>query len=309
MCKLFELPSKVSSCFIFHDESKKVLDSNIWAHAVFFVSEDAYRVLLDKLWTIRDKYKCMDKKFHFADISGSKLCKSDGSLAIKEWVEIAVEALKIKNSKLFNPPLECKLEIIFFDASCDLSSYGGNKKEEKLLRYFETVLRIILKCCAHKFYSNDNKLKIKGIITDGQPWHRPLDKIRILKSLLVTSRDYVEIDENAFIESVISDHVSNKCNDKDKAQILQLVDLMLGSVICSCFRSVKYGSKKEIIIRPIKDVLVKRRKRGRGFKHSSHYNSFVLSKARIERGLWVFEDVLCRDPIYEDNQLLLFDSN
>jgi len=306
MDKLFKVPPKVNSCLIFHDESKDV-NRCIWAHAIFFMPEGSYRNLLDKLWSIRWKYNCMDKKFHFADISGRKLCAADGSKAIKEWIEIAVEALKTKNS-IFNPPLECKLGIIFFDSSCNLSLYKGNKKEEKFLRYFETLLRMILKCCAHTFYDENNRLEIKGIITDGKPWHRPLNEMRILSRLMKESRDYVDIAKNAYIESIISDHKSNDCKDVEKAQLLQLTDLLLGSVIFSCFRKIVYGRKREKIIRPVKCMLDKV-KRGKNFRYSSHYKTFVLSKARIEKGEWKFENVETTELIYENSQLQLLNSN
>lgn len=306
---LFSLPqiSRVDECLIYHDESKRVF-KNVWAHALFFVPKSASEKLLSQLWAVRKKYRCENKKLRFADISGKKICEKDGSIVKKEWLQYGVEALRSKGSYTFRPPLSCKLGVIFFPTSLDLDLYGGDTKDEKMLRYFETVLRMLLKGCAHGLYARDNKLKIKGIITDGQPWNRELDEIRILDHLIAEVREYVEIDRNACIEGVVSDHTSPDCTDSDKAQFLQATDLLLGSVIHSCFRDLERSAKKEIIIRPVRAMLEKR-KRGAGFRNSGHYRSFSLSFARIERGQWKFEQVDTKEIIYEDNQLKLFELN
>lgn len=306
---LFPLPqiSKVDECLIYHDESERVF-KNVWAHALFFVPESASARLLAQLWAARKRHGCEDKKLHFTDISGEKICEEDGSIVVKEWLQYEIEALRSKGSDILKPPLSCNLGVIFFNTSVDLDLYGGGTKDEKMLRYFETVLRMLLKGCAHGLYDRDNKLKIKGIITDGQPWHRELDEIRILDHLIPEVREYVEIDRNACIEGVVSDHTSPDCTDSDKAQFLQATDLLLGSVIHSCFRDLERGDKKEIIIRPVREMLEKR-KRGAGFRHSGHYRSFSLSFAHIERGQWKFQQVDTKEIIYEDNQLKLFELN
>lgn len=304
---LFQLPKdlRIDDCLIYHDESKKVF-KNIWAHALFFVPESSSAKLLEEILEIRRKYGCENNRFHFANISGQRICKEDGSIVIKEWVEHGIEALRSKGSYIFSHPLNCKLGIIFFPTWLDLDLYGGGSQNEKMLRYFETVLRILLKGCAHWLYDENKKLKIKGIITDGEPWHRELDEIRVLDRLIPTVRDYVEIDRNAYIEGICSDHKSFDCTDCNKAQLLQLTDLLLGSIIHCCFRDLKYGDKKERIIRPIREMLEKR-KRGRNFRRSGHYKSFSLSFATIENNQWVFQWVNTQEIVYEDNQLKLFE--
>lgn len=300
--------SRADECLIYHDESKKVLEKNVWAHALFFVPESASAELLSQLWARRKRHGCEDKKLHFADISGGEICEKDGSIVIKEWLQHGIEALRSKGSYIFRPSLSCKLGVIFFHTSSDLDLYGGGTKDEKMLRYFETVLRMLLKGCAHALYGQNNKLKIKGIISDGEPWHRGLDEIRILDRLISEVREYVEIDRNAYVEGVVSDHSSPDCTDSDKAQFLQATDLLLGSVIHSCFRHLRHGDKKEIIIRPVREMLEKR-KRGAGFLRSGHCRSFSLSFAHIDKDQWKFEQVDTKEIIYEDNQLKLFELN
>jgi hypothetical protein len=307
MKSLFNEPSpvKISKCLIFHDESKGVKGDDIWAHVLFFVPEPSEPILLQKLWQTRRNCGCINNRLHFTGMSGSKISSADGSKAIKSWLELGVEALKNKDSSIFKPALNCKLGVIFFSAPLNTHLYGGNRGEKKI-RYFETVLRMLLKGCAHALYDTQNKLVIKGIITDGFSWHRSLNEFRIIQQLTSEVRSYVAIDNNASIEEISSNHKSDVCSDKDKAQFLQLTDLFLGSVINSCYRNLVFGCKKEIIIRPIKEMLDKR-KRGKFFLKSSHYRSFNLSIAKVINGRWNFQTVYTKDIVFEDNQLKLFD--
>ncbi|MCK4818806.1 hypothetical protein KA005_23740, partial [bacterium] len=270
---------RIDNCLIYHDESKKVF-KNVWAHALFFVPESTSEKLVEKLLEIRIKYGC-NNRLHFANISGKKICTEDGSIVIKEWIEHAIEALRSKGSYIFRLPLNCKLGVIFFPTWLELDLYGGGSQSERMLRYFETVLRMLLKGCAHLLYDESKKLKIMGIITDGEPWHRELDSIRVVDRLITNFRDYVEVDSNAYIEGICSDHKSCDCTDYNKAQILQITDLLLGSIIHCCFRDLKYGDKKEKIIRPTREMLEKRN-RGRNFRRSGHYKSLSLSFANIK---------------------------
>lgn len=247
----------------------------------------------------------MDNKLHFAEISGAKICREDGSAVVLEWVKCGIDSLRTRRSYLFRPPLSCKLGVIFFDTSVDLDLYGGDHEDEKMLRFFETVLRMLLKACAHALWDEENRLIVKGIVTDGEPWHRALDEVRILGPLMLEAREYVEIDRDAYIEGLVSDHTSSECSDKDKAQLLQLTDLLLGSVIHCCFRDLRHNDKKEKIVRPAREMLGKR-KRGRSFKWSGHYKSFTLSFGSTKAGEWNFEQVGTKEVVFEDNQLRLF---
>jgi len=293
---------KIHECLIFHDESKRVFN-NVWAHGVLFVPLSSYEKLKNKLWELRRKYDCLDKKLTFKDISGNKITRTDCSIVIKEWIIWATEALRSKNSSF---ALSCKLGIFFFPSSLSLNLYGGGSKDEKLLRYFETLLRMLLKGCVHGLYDENNQVVIKGLISDGSPWHRSLSETRILERLKRELRDYVKIAKNAFIEELPSDHKSKDCNDKDKAQMLQLIDLLLGSVIHCCFRDLKYSSKKEIIVRPVREMLNKT-KRGAGFRNSGYYKSFSINMAIPKNSGWEFLPVDVKEVKYDKIQLKLFD--
>jgi len=84
--------------------------------------------------------------------------------------------------------------------------------------------------------------------------------------------------------------------------------LLLGSIIHTCFRDLEHGSKKEILIRPVREMLEKR-KRGRNFHRSGHYKSFSLSFAELVGNQWRFQPVDEKEIIYEGNQLELFEFN
>lgn len=202
----------------------------------------------------------------------------------------------------------CKLGIIFYDmASVDLDLYSGDKKE-RILKLVETVMRMILKGCLHYLYNENWKIELERIVTDGEPWHRKLDKFRIIQNLLPEIREYVDVLPNCEIVSCFSDHKDPKCDDANSAQILQLTDILLGSVIQSFFRDLKNGAKKEIIVRPVREMLDKR-KRGSKFQHSSHYRSFTISLAKVNAGVWYFKQLNTKEVIIEDGQLILLDVN
>jgi len=301
---LFPLRQQVKTheCTIYHDESKGVIAGNVWAHGLLFVPESARFRLLEKLYESIGKHCGEDKRLHFTDISGKEICAQDGSVVIRDWVHYGVDALRNKGSAIFRPALNCKLGIIIFDTSVPLDLYGGETRGEKKLRYFETVLRMLLKGCSHYLYNQNNRLRIKGIITDGEPWHRKIDEVRILNPLVRDVRGYVEIDDEAYIEAAPKDHRSPKCTDCDKSHLLKLIDHLLGCVVQSCFRDLAHGRKKEIIARPVRDMLDKRRRKSR-FQASGHYRQFAISYARLINGQWFFEQIDTKRLLFEGNQL------
>jgi len=295
---LFPIEPLIDKATIYHDETKKAFGKNIWGHGLLFVPERIEASLLKELQDARDATNC-NSKLHFADIS--KGIYTPKYKCIKRWIEIGVEYLRSKKG--------CKLGVIFFDkTSSNLDLYSGDKKE-RTLRLIETVLRMVLKGGVHYLYNEDWRVKIHGIITDGEPWHRKLDTSRIINRLLPAVRDYVKFLPNAGIKAVFSNHKDSRCNDPNSAHLLQLTDLLLGSVIQSCLRHLEKGTKREVIVRPLKGMLDKR-KRGRNFRHSSHYRSFTLSLAKVVEGEWAFEPLNAKEVIIDNKgQLSLFDLN
>ena len=288
---LFPIEPLNDKVTIYHDETKNTFGKNIWGHGILFVPDRTKLNLMLDLNKAREFTNCYSK-LHLTDVSES--CSSQKYNCIKRLIELGVEYLKRRHG--------CKLGIIFFDkGTANLSLYAGNKKE-RLLRFVETLLRFVLKGCVHYLYDEDWNIIINGIITDGNPWHRRLDEFRILDILRPELRIYVEIDNNAEITSVHSNHKDSRCSDSESAQLLQLTDLLLGSVVQSCCRNLKLKSKKELIVRPIKDMLDKR-KRGSGFKNSTHYKSFTLSLAKVTNSNWTFEPIYSRDIVIDSGQI------
>jgi len=283
---------------IYHDETKEAFGKNIWGHGLLFVPERTKASLLSDLQAARDKTNYQGK-LHFADISESVYIPKYN--CTKKWIEIGVEYLKRKKG--------CKLGVIFFDkASINIDFYSGNKKE-KILKSVETVLRMVLKGSVHYLYNNDWQEKINEIITDAENWHRNLDESRILDRLIPEVRDYVEILPGAKIKGVFSNHQDKRCEDTNSAHLLQLTDLLMGSVIQSYFRELKIGTKKEILVRPVREMLDKRR-RGRRFQKSSHYMSFTVSSVKVTGDNWNFEPLnLQKVIINDDGQLSLTFNN
>ncbi|MFN3821180.1 MAG: hypothetical protein ACK4OO_02500, partial [bacterium] len=78
---LFDQSPIKYECWVYHDESKRVLDNKSWAHILFFVPESASSRLLEQLKTLRNEYNC-DNKLHFSGISGNKFCRNDGSIVM-----------------------------------------------------------------------------------------------------------------------------------------------------------------------------------------------------------------------------------
>jgi len=319
-----------SEVVIYHDETKGAGTERLKGHALLFVPvrttiEDIggffgnqkrqvmpLDFLLKEIKKIRSDFYA-NHKFHFSEISGRKWANQNN--ADKQIVEIGVEYLK--QNKTF-----CKLGIIFYEKpkSDQIANYGGEYRSEKELRFGETLLRMLLKGTVHYLYNNNHKVKILKIITDGQPYHRKLNEFRILERLSGDLRDYIEIYEDAELLNLNSDH---KNYDKDSeeykyANMLQLVDMLLGCAIHSCLKNVKIGevypkicdsaeAKKGIIAYPVKEMLNKR-KRGSGFKNSSHYKAFTISKAYIKDNKWEFENITTRKiEISDTGQLSIFD--
>lgn len=319
--------NSVNNVIVYHDETKDE-KLKLKGHILFFVpvtrtviSEtplfgeyvEEYKPgddLFSKIMKIREDYR-WNKKFHFCEISGTRWGGYD--LAHRRLIEIGVDALLQKRSTLFAHPLGCKMAIIFYSASHRLEKYGGNTKQEKELRFDETMLRILLKGAVHYLFCEENSVNVKNIYTDGFPHHRKINEDRILNRILINSsditsslRDYVTFEESAGIVSLNSDHSLYEKNSPEyiHANFLQLADMLLGSVIQSCCKGIKtwrrppaFGAteikKKEIIATPVKLMLEKTKRRS-GFINSGHYRSFNISKIDFKDGGLYFSNL---DPL------------
>jgi hypothetical protein len=301
----------LNEVIVYHDETKEVAGGRYRGHALFFVPKKLILAKNDTLFgTITCDYSplrdlsraiaevragsALDKKLHFNDISGKKWGRFDS--AVRTVVAIGVDALRRRSSTRFKRPLGCRLAVIFYPKKMDLSLYGGFEMKEKQLRHDETVLRMLLKGATHYLYNPSDRVVIKGVISDGLPSHRPLDQDRVIWQITVDAlsgrtpmRQHVSFSEDAEIVHLPSDHKNYGSFEDDyaHANMLQLTDLLLGSVIRSCHvgckdwpRPPKIGSeietKRDIIAYPVKEMLDKE-KRGRGFLKSGHYKAFSIT--------------------------------
>jgi len=324
-----------SEVIVYHDETKNAGNENLKGHVLLFVpvmteiESDGglfepqttqirpWNEFSKRVEEIREEFKA-DHKFHFSEISGKKWTKYDE--AVGRFVRFGIESLKQKNDR---HALFFKLGIIFYEnpKPINIAAYGGKIKEEQVLRFEETILRMLIKGAVHYLYDNNHKVKILKIITDGQPYHRRLNEFRVLERLIEEVRDYADISDEAELIHLSSDHKNHDRNTEEyiHANMLQLADMLLGSSIHACLKDVHYqethprigtpvSDKKGIIAYPIREMLDKR-KRGRNFRHSSHYKAFTISKSFIRNDQWEFENVMTKEILIntELQQLSLFD--
>lgn len=277
--ELFQFEPRVDRVSVFHDETKKVKNKNDWGHGLLFVPDTAESDLLKELDKARAETGC-NRKLHFKDIS--EKCSTRLFKCAKKYIEIGTSYMSKDKG--------CKLAIIFCDKSeTNLYLYSGDEKERSL-RFMETLLRMVLKGGLHFLYCDEWQVGLLEVVTDGNPWHRELDSERIIERLCKEKREYVRISRKVPIRSVLSDHTDKRCKDPSAAEILQLTDLLLGSVIQCCARELSKGSKKEQLIRPVREIL-ERKNRGKSFRYSNYFMSFTTSRARIQDGNWVFEQL------------------
>jgi len=331
-----------SDVVVYHDETRGFDRPFNNGHLFFFVPQEVMSkrerslfgtqeqkvsscsLLYEEVSRLRSTYG-VSGRFHFSEISGAKWSKYDE--AQRKLVQLCVEALRSKRSTTFKPPLCCKMAVVFYPNPRDLSLYGGSTRSEKKMRHMETVMRMLLKGAIHFLYDHSSKVRILGLVSDGDPHHRTLDDYRIVQMLSIDDsegvkhmRDYVEISEDAEIIQQSSDHKLYEVDSEAyvHATMLQLTDMLLGSVIYSCRREekidcliqpigTKIPDKRRLIAFPVRDMLNKR-KRGAGLRHSGHCSSFVLSKASVVRGAWQFERLTTKDieTNRQTHQMVLF---
>jgi hypothetical protein len=309
---------------IYHDETKDVPGRNFKGHVLFFVpivlsvkSEtplfgtaleeySPQRMLFDKLVQCRQESAC-DGKLHFAEISGRTWKKYDA--AYQRAIALAVDALRSKSSAIFNRPLHCKVAAIFYPRGTDWNIYSGDSRKEQKMRHDETLLRILLKGACHYLYDEANSVEVIRIVSDGDPVHRQLDEERIVWRLTYDGlygrsplRDYVSFASGAVITHLPSDHKKYQTDAEEyvHANLLQVADLLLGSIMRACYVGFKARkllprigercTKRDIIALPVKEMLDKK-KRSAGFRHSGHYKSFAVTQVSFSKGGISFQEL------------------
>ena len=314
-----------SKVIVYHDETEI---SSLKGHVLLFIPRnltireeatlcgtlqndiECRNSIYDKIMKIRGNPSVSEHKFHFSTISGKTWTRRN--LAERKMIDLGVDALRKNNPQKFNAPLCCKLAIIYYPTSSKLKKYYKGNRKERILKYDETLLRMLFKGAIKFLYDINNQVEILKIIADGQPHHRKISEDRVLKRLIDdeqlkigTLQPYDIIPRNAEIIHQSSNHREYELDSEEfiNANMLQLADMLLGSVNHSCYEEVatsssippshsKIRNKKGIIAYSVKEMLDKEKKRKSGFIHSSHYKSFTLSKATPQNnGSWSFEKI------------------
>lgn len=334
------ISDKLQEVIVYHDETKAAGGGRLRGHVLLFVPRKLirkkstplfgeevveYRPLGEinrRIATIRSDHQ-LTTKLHFNEISGQRWGGYD--LGTRLVVEAGVHALKHKNPSMFSQSPCCKLAVIFYPKSPDLARYGGSEKKEKEMRYDETMMRLLLKGALHYLYGPSDRVVVRGIISDGQPQHRLFDVNRVAKRVLFDGiegkaelREYAKFSNTFAIKQLPSDHRLYELSSHNHvhANLLQLADLLLGSVIRCCYAETAQcettpalGStafkKKDVIAYPIRAMLEKAH-RGPGFRHSSHYRAFSVSKVSFRSESVDFTSVTTQRSLKDDGSFSLF---
>jgi len=330
---------------IYHDETKNVNSGKYKGHVFLFVPIKATiihnspllgldieeynpsNIFYEKILELRKTYQ-INHKLHFSEIAGRRWSKTD--IGVRMMSEVSVEALKHKFVQMFKKPILCKLSIMFYPKKPNFNLYGGGARKEQQLRYDETIMRIMLKGALHYLYDATNKIRFVALYSDGKPDHRPLDFERVVHRIKYDGqygrtplRDYVEFSPNAQVIHLQSDHNLYPASDEKykHANFLQLADILLGSVIRSCYSGIQTSEnlpkirsiigepkhKKDIIACPVWKMLEKRNRK-KGFKNSGHYKTFSLNELTFENSQPNFRTInTIDDKIFTNTPMLDFE--
>lgn len=327
---------------VYHDETKNVPGRNFKGHVLLVVpvkltvidqtpllgtnvvEYSPQKLLFEAVEEARRKYRC-DGKLHFSQLSGKTWKKYD--FAYYETIIAVVDALRHKFQNRFPYPLQCKVAAMFYPKGADWKIYGEHPRKEQKLRHDETVLRMLLKGAAHYLYDDHNPVEIKAIIADGESAHRHFNEDRIIWRLFYEDvygrtplRDYAKISPTASITHLPSDHKLYEIGSEEyiHATLLQVADLLLGTIMRSCFVGLTRVTslpqindkcnKRDVVSWPVREMLAKK-ERGAGFRHSGHYRSFALTEVKFSREGITFRDVMPKDLVIRDEggfQMSLF---
>jgi hypothetical protein len=321
-----------SEIIAYHDETAQTgPDGNLCGHILYFAPrriqlydnnpslfggvETEYKpqdLLLTEISALVKEAGLSHHKFHFTTRTGTKWTRY--AEAYRRLIQLGVDSLKRKDPVHVPKPTHCKMAVMFYPSGADVSIFGGEGKE-RYLRHDETVIRWLLKGALHRLYSEDHEVDLVGIVSDGNPNHRDLDDWRILERMehdfgprTSKLREYVSVNEMAQIIHLSSDPGEHDSTRKlEHCTMLQLADLLFGAVRRSYFKAIsncpsappvghrlQNWKKKDVLAVPMRETLEKR-KRGTGFKHSSHFGSFTVSKVDFTDAGPRFEEIQLKE--------------
>jgi hypothetical protein len=332
-----------SEIIAYHDETGKTgPNGNLNGHILYFVPRQIRKstnepslfgatgveynpqaILLKKIQSTLEDVGLTNHKFHYTTRTGRKWTK--WAEAYHALIQLGVDSLKHKNPDHLPKPTHCKMAVIFYPSGTDVSIFGGEGKEQ-YLRHDETVIRWLLKGALHRLYNESHSVDLIGIVSDGRPNHRPLDDWRILERMehdfgprTSKLRQYVSINDVAQIIHLSSDPDEHDGGRKhEHCTMLQMADLLFGAVRRSYFKDItdcpgtppmgqrlQDWKKKDVLAVPMRETLEKR-KRGNGFKHSSHFGSFTVGKVDFTDAGPRFEEIKLKEK--DQSYRSLFDN-
>jgi hypothetical protein len=313
-----------SDIFVYHDETGKIQGHNIkGAHVFLFVphllridrdaaqttlvpsithleSYSPLKILFQEITDLRSVHQA-HHKFHFTDITGKTWTAKNN--AEREALEVGIDSFKKSPQTRFVAPMWCKLAAIFYPSAM-LSSYGGHRAEREY-RYYETVFRILLKSSLHFFYSPEDTVEVRKIISGGTPYHRQLDSYRIIEALRADDslRTYVTLAPDLEIVQQTCDH--NRCKEGTDefmhSMMLQLADLFLGAIrhVITTKRTSqtptlhvgsKVVNKRGLVSYPVASMIEEWRRNPFSSRCDFH-KSISVTQASFKDGNWKFETI------------------
>lgn len=188
-----------SDVIVYHDETRQTgPNGNLQGHILYFVpicfskrSErslfadevreyNPQNYLIDYISSIVDQHRVSGHKIHFTELSGRKWYQK--TEAYLQVVNVGVDSLRKRNPSLLKVPGVCKMAVMLYPSNIDVSLFGGEKKEQTL-RNDETIIRMLLKGALHLLYSPEDRVKLIGLVSDGDPHHRSIDDRRIFERM------------------------------------------------------------------------------------------------------------------------------
>jgi len=269
-----------SEVIVFHDETEQPAGVNISGHCIVIIPLR----IVDRTGTIARPISALveqialcrslvspEREFHFNRIKGPTWL--NGDVASRNLILLSISAFRNVPGDVVGL-FGCKLSILFYKKSPLLREYGGIDQKERELRYFETMLRLVIGTALNNLYSGTNHVIVKGIITDASSLHRDIDKRRALQPLLrgsmgsIILKPWVKIDNSAEIVPNDSDHMKYPDDpiEREYASCIQFVDMMLGASACH-FYNKKWApcpsplvggnisiDKKCLVAQPLRDL-------------------------------------------------------
>ncbi|MEX1014335.1 MAG: hypothetical protein WDZ80_04210 [Candidatus Paceibacterota bacterium] len=294
---------------LYHDESKV---DGYW-HGIYLLPEHSKRLILDKIKYIRENnnfdgvvsFKNVKRKNRIFHLKSSFLQLGIASLiqtnkAFSHPIYFGKRVNGKKQYEQFGVKIGAKF--ILFREKDD------HKKMSNFLDYggkVETTFRMGLKGGIHMLGSEKNEINIEKFHFDGhKQYGRRVDSDRIINRLNGL-RKYCKISNGEnLIDDRSSNHTKKFCQSYDDCQLLQLTDVLVGSL------RYQLSSEKKLVYeeltRPVTSLTSRYFSGPKRMANSRWRDSFSMSECYLEDNLWKFQAVEIKSE-QQKNELTLFD--